>query len=51
MTNFTKKTGDYGSLSAVDLKVMALAYQLTCEKEPMKAAELREQPRSDVSMK
>ncbi|KAL4235177.1 Nin1 binding protein [Mactra antiquata] len=31
VTEFSKKTGDYRNLSAVDLKVMALAYQL--EKE------------------
>jgi len=28
ITNFSKKTGDYGSLSATDIKVMALTYML-----------------------
>ncbi|XP_022084009.1 RNA-binding protein NOB1-like [Acanthaster planci] len=31
ISEFAKKTGDYRSLSAVDLKVLALAYQLTKE--------------------
>jgi len=31
VTEFSKKTGDYGSLSATDIKVMALAYQLEVE--------------------
>ncbi|XP_077144644.1 RNA-binding protein NOB1 isoform X2 [Ranitomeya variabilis] len=31
VTDFSKKTGDYGSLSATDIKVLALAYQLEVE--------------------
>ncbi|XP_069488926.1 RNA-binding protein NOB1-like [Ambystoma mexicanum] len=31
VTEFAKKTGDYPSLSATDLKVLALAYQLVAE--------------------
>ena len=31
VTDFSKQTGDYASLSAVDLRVLALTYQL--EKE------------------
>ena len=46
--NFAKKTGDYGSLSAVDLKVMALTHQLTCEHEPERKDEFRMQPSRDV---
>lgn len=45
--NFAKKTGDYGSLSAVDVKVMALTYQLACEHQPEKTAEFRVQPARD----
>lgn len=31
MTEFSKKTGDYPSLSATDIKVLALTYQLQLE--------------------
>ncbi|KPP67249.1 RNA-binding protein NOB1-like [Scleropages formosus] len=31
VTEFSKKTGDYPSLSATDIKVLALTYQLECE--------------------
>lgn len=31
MTEFSKKTGDYSTLSATDIKVMALTYQLEVE--------------------
>ena len=31
MTEFAKKTGDYASLSATDIKLMALAYQMEIE--------------------
>lgn len=31
MTEFSKKTGDYPSLSATDIKVLALTYQLELE--------------------
>ncbi|XP_063801533.1 RNA-binding protein NOB1 [Pseudophryne corroboree] len=31
VTEFSKKTGDYASLSATDIKVLALAYQLEAE--------------------
>ena len=31
VADFAKKTGDYTSLSAVDLRVLALAYQITKE--------------------
>lgn len=31
MTEFSKKTGDYPSLSAVDIQVLALTYQLEAE--------------------
>ena len=48
VTNFAKKTGDYGSLSAVDVKVMALTHQLFCEQEPEKIAELRAAPSGEV---
>jgi len=48
VTNFAKKTGDYGSLSAVDMKVMALTHQLFCEQESEKIAELRAVPAREV---
>ena len=31
MTRFAKKTGGYSCLSAVDIRVIALTYQLECE--------------------
>lgn len=42
VTEFAKKTGDYPSLSATDLKVMALTYQL--EKEHVGTEHLRTEP-------
>lgn len=44
VVNFSKKTGDYTSLSAIDLRVMALTYMLEVQvngtkrlrKEPIK---------------
>ena len=42
MTEFSKKSGDYISLSATDLKVIALTYQL--EKEKVGSAHLKEIP-------
>lgn len=42
ITNFAKKTGDYPSLSATDIKVMALTYQL--EKEKVGTGHLRTEP-------
>ncbi|RZC41609.1 NOB1 Zn bind domain containing protein [Asbolus verrucosus] len=42
VTEFTKKTGDYPSLSATDIKVMALTYQL--EKEHVGVEHLRTEP-------
>ncbi|GFR90232.1 RNA-binding protein NOB1 [Elysia marginata] len=42
ITDFAKKTGDYSSLSAVDLKVLALTYDL--EKQFKGVAHLRKQP-------
>ena len=44
---FAKKTGDYGSLSAVDVKVMALTYQLTLEHDPERIG-FRVQPAQEV---
>ncbi|EAT42877.1 AAEL005628-PB [Aedes aegypti] len=43
VTNFAKKTGDFASLSLVDLKVLALTYQL--EKEHVGTEHLREEPK------
>ena len=48
VTRFAKKTGDYGSLSPVDLKLISLAYQLHCELEP--AAQLRNDPPKEASL-
>lgn len=42
ITDFSKKTGDYPSLSATDIKVMALTYQL--EKEKVGTSHLRTEP-------
>ncbi|KAL3280598.1 hypothetical protein HHI36_003830 [Cryptolaemus montrouzieri] len=42
VTEFSKKTGDYASLSATDIKVMALTYQL--EKEKVGTNHLRSEP-------
>ncbi|GLV41538.1 uncharacterized protein CBL_06767 [Carabus blaptoides fortunei] len=42
VTEFSKKTGDYPSLSATDIKVMALTYQL--EKEKVGTVHLRQEP-------
>lgn len=36
VTAFSKKTGDYQSLSSVDIKLMALTYQLECEHGPFR---------------
>lgn len=43
VTGFAKKTGDFASLSMVDLKVLALTYQL--EKEHVGTEHLREEPK------
>jgi RNA-binding protein NOB1 len=43
---FAKKTGDYASLSATDLKVIALT--LTLEKEVYGAANIRTEPNTKV---
>ncbi|ENN76325.1 RNA-binding protein NOB1 [Dendroctonus ponderosae] len=45
ITEFSKKTGDYPSLSLTDIKVMALTYQL--EKEKVGTAHLRTEPVQD----
>lgn len=42
VSEFAKKTGDFGSLSAVDLKVIALTYEL--EKENVGTDHLRKEP-------
>lgn len=42
VTEFAKKTGDYASLSATDIKVIALTYQL--EKEKIGTDHLRIKP-------
>ncbi|XP_025833910.1 RNA-binding protein NOB1 [Agrilus planipennis] len=42
VTEFSRKTGDYPSLSATDIKVIALAYQL--EKEKVGTAHIRTEP-------
>ncbi|XP_068903638.1 RNA-binding protein NOB1 [Tenebrio molitor] len=42
ITEYAKKTGDYPSLSATDIKVMALTYQL--EKENVGVEHLRSEP-------
>jgi len=42
VTEFSKKSGDYTSLSATDIKVIALTYQL--EKEKVGTAHLKNIP-------
>lgn len=43
VTDFSKQTGDYSSLSATDIKVMALTYQL--EKELVGVSHINTEPR------
>lgn len=45
---FAKKTGDYRSLSAVDIRVMALSYQL--EKEFVGTEHIKEEPDKKVPL-
>lgn len=42
VTEFSKKTGDYPSLSATDIKVLALTYQL--ERENVGSSHLKSEP-------
>lgn len=49
VTDFSKKTGDYTSLSATDIKVMALAYQL--EKEIIGTEHLKSEPTMQRTIK
>uniref|UniRef100_A0A1X7U4L1 Ribonuclease PIN domain-containing protein n=1 Tax=Amphimedon queenslandica TaxID=400682 RepID=A0A1X7U4L1_AMPQE len=44
VTDFSKKTGDYQSLSAVDLRLIALNYQLEKERGPQRGTNLRTDP-------
>ena len=44
VTDFSKKTGDYQSLSAVDLRLIALTYQLEGERGTQGGAHLRTDP-------
>lgn len=46
VTEFSKKTGDYPSLSATDIKVLALTYQL--EQEHVGAGHLKKEPEKKV---
>ncbi|XP_063829868.1 RNA-binding protein NOB1 [Ostrinia nubilalis] len=49
VTDFSKKTGDYTSLSATDIKVMALTYQL--EKEMIGTEHLKTEPTMQRTIK
>lgn len=49
VTEFSKKTGDYTSLSATDIKVMALTYQL--EKEKIGTEHLKNEPTMQKTLK
>ncbi|XP_047996286.1 RNA-binding protein NOB1 [Leguminivora glycinivorella] len=49
ITDFSKKTGDYTSLSATDIKVMALAYQI--EKEKVGVEHLKTEPTMQRTVK
>ncbi|KAK3085277.1 hypothetical protein FSP39_000959 [Pinctada imbricata] len=46
VTEFAKKTGDYRSLSAVDMRVLALTYQL--EKENMGTEHIKTNPNKQI---
>lgn len=46
VTEFSKKTGDYPSLSATDIKVLALTYQL--ELEHVGSQHLKKEPEAKV---
>ncbi len=46
MTEFSKKTGDYPSLSATDLRVLALTYALERSSHGGSAEHLRTEPQS-----
>lgn len=48
VTEFAKKTGDYPSLSATDIKVLALTYQL--ETENVGTEHLKKEPEKKVLM-
>ncbi|XP_068615276.1 RNA-binding protein NOB1 [Brachionichthys hirsutus] len=48
VTEFSKKTGDYPSLSATDIKVLALTYQL--ELEHVGSQHLREEPSVKINI-
>lgn len=49
VTEFSKKTGDYPSLSATDIKVLALTYQL--ELEHVGSQHLKKEPEVKVPEK
>ncbi|XP_068622504.1 RNA-binding protein NOB1 [Battus philenor] len=49
ITDFSKKTGDYTSLSATDIKVMALTYQI--EKEKVGTEHLKSEPTMQKTIK
>nr|XP_020643916.1 RNA-binding protein NOB1 [Pogona vitticeps] len=48
VTEFSKKTGDYPSLSATDIQVLALTYQL--EAENVGVAHLKKEPEQKVTL-
>ena len=48
MSEFAKKTGDFKSLSAVDLRILGLAYQL--EKEFCDAGHIKKEPYKKVCL-
>ncbi|XP_075694638.1 RNA-binding protein NOB1 isoform X1 [Rhinoderma darwinii] len=48
VTDFSKKTGDYVSLSAIDIKVLALTYQL--EVEHVGTDHIRKEPPQKISV-
>jgi len=46
VTEFAKKTGDFASLSAVDLRVLALTYMLEVEYSNGETAHLNKEPKT-----
>lgn len=50
VSEFAKKTGDFASLSAVDVRLLALCRQLAVERSSDKGADLRTEPSTQVML-
>lgn len=52
VTHFSRKTGDYSNLSAVDLDLLALSYQLCKEKyDPTEFEQLKLEPGKNLNVR